>query len=301
MNEIARKVITVDPDFSAIWGDLDAEAYEGLKAEIKEDGIRDPLVIWNPENNYILIDGHNRLRIAEELHLHAVPVMYKVFKDKAEAAQWIVSHQNSRRNITEWERYKAAETVRKIKSQEAKKHLGGDHGNQHSPSLAKTPNLPKDERINSRKEAAEAVGLSEHKIRQGDYVRDKATDEQKAELDAGKKTLKEVYKETVRANAPKKDDIVRKYEALEESTRQDGKTVDLQKAKVHKQAEDFLSQQKASDAYGIIYGLVRDSRKLTAEMIEAYKGTYCNGEEKKYAVHPQSIRDLIEKLEEVLN
>ena len=120
MNEIARSVITIDPDFAAIWGDLDNAAYEGLKAEIISDGIRDPLVIWNPDNNHILVDGHNRLRVAKELNMMAVPVSYKVFKDKADAADWIVNHQSARRNITDWQKYKAVEVYQRILREKAK-------------------------------------------------------------------------------------------------------------------------------------------------------------------------------------
>lgn len=301
MNEIARSVITIDPDFAAIWGDLDNAAYEGLKAEIIADGIRDPLVIWNPNNNHILVDGHNRLKVAKELNMMSVPVSYKVFKDKAEAAAWIVSHQSARRNMTDWQKYKAAEVYQRIIREQAEKNLhkaeGGDRKSESFKPNQGLANSPKVEKtIDTRKETAAASGLSEWKIRQGDFIQKNATDEQKAALDSGRKTMKEVYQETVKANAPKKDDIVRKYEQIEEATRQDGKTVDLQTAKAHKQAEDFLEKQRASDAYDIIYNIIRESRKLTDEMIEVYRKVYSEKDEQKFLINSRSIWDAGQRL-----
>ena len=160
MNEIARSVITIDPDFAAIWGDLDNAAYEGLKAEIISDGIRDPLVIWNPDNNHILVDGHNRLRVAKELNMMAVPVSYKVFKDKADAAAWIVSHQSARRNLTDWQKYKAAEVFQKIVREQAEANHRANGGDKVSEAALE--NSPKPvEKINTRKETAKASGMSE--------------------------------------------------------------------------------------------------------------------------------------------
>lgn len=294
MNEVARTVITIDPDFAAIWGKLEGEAYEGLKAEIKADGIRDPLVIWNKDNRHILIDGHNRLRVAEELHIHAVPISYKVFKNKAEAAQWISDHQNARRNATPGQMYVAAENAQKVirKQGETARAATLKRGDK----LPDLENSPKRETpINTRKEVAKASGLTEWQVRQGDYIR-KHAPEKLEDLRTGKKDLKEVYQETVKANAPKKDDIVRKYEQIEEATRQDGKTVDLQTAKAHKQAEDFLEKQRASDAYDIIYNIIRESRKLTDEMIEVYRKVYSEKDEQKFLINARSIWDAGQRL-----
>ena len=55
MATIARQAITIDPDLHGIWGDLDGEAFEGLKSEIHADGIRDSLVLWKHGTENILI------------------------------------------------------------------------------------------------------------------------------------------------------------------------------------------------------------------------------------------------------
>lgn len=51
--------------------ELKTDDYDRLKKDIKERGIIDPLII---DENYILLTGHNRLKIALELKLKSVPV-----------------------------------------------------------------------------------------------------------------------------------------------------------------------------------------------------------------------------------
>ena len=298
MNEIARSVITIDPDFAAIWGGLDNAAYEGLKAEIITDGIRDPLVIWNPNNNYILVDGHNRLRIAKELNMMAVPVSYKVFKDKADAADWIVNHQSARRNITDWQKYKAVEVYQRILREKAKENAKASGENFGRGMNEKgLENSPKPiEAINVRKQTAEAANLSEWKVRQGDYIQKNATEEQKAALDSGKKTMKEVFNETYNANKPKKADRLKEARETLESTKQDGKTVDLQMAKIHKEAENRLNNELAHETYDSIYLIMREGAKLTDESIDNFFRVYSQKEWLDVLHTAKSVWDIGQKL-----
>lgn len=289
MNEIARSVITIDPDFAAIWGDLDNAAYEGLKAEIISDGIRDPLVIWNPDNNHILVDGHNRLRVAKELNMMAVPVSYKVFKDKADAADWIVNHQSARRNITDWQKYKAVEVYQRILREKAKEQ-------QVRKPQSVLENSPKQKPIDVRKQTAEAANLSEWRVRQGDYIQKNATDEQKAALDSGTKTMKEVFNETYNANKPTKADRLKQAEQLVEATKpEEGKVMNLGQVKDHKKAERLLMEEQASAAYDIIYTIIRESRKLTDEMIDVYKQVYSEKDENHF-INARAVWDAGQRL-----
>lgn len=296
MTTIARQAITIDPDLHGIWGDLDGEVFEGLKSEIHADGIRDSLVLWKQGTENILIDGHNRLRIAELLHLNEIPVCWKEFSDKAEAAGWIVSHQSARRNMTDWQKYKAVEVYQRILREKAKSHLGGDHGNQYSPSLEKSPKLAKEEQINVRKQIADAANLSEWKVRQGDYIQKNATEEQKAALDSGKKSLPEVYKEVLKANAPTKADRIAEAEKMVEATRQDGQTIDIQTAKKHKEAEQRLLEQRARGVSEIISNIVRECRKLTDENIKLFCTVYGMKEDKELLPQARSVWDAGQKL-----
>lgn len=60
--------------------------------------------------------------------------------------------------MTDWQKYKAVEVYQRILREKAKSHLGGDHVNQYSPSLEKSPKLAKEEQINVRKEVKSRFG-----------------------------------------------------------------------------------------------------------------------------------------------
>jgi hypothetical protein len=295
MTTIARQAITVDPDLHSIWGDLDGEVFEGLKSEIYADGIRDSLVLWKQGTENILIDGHNRLRIAELLHLNEIPVCWKEFSDKAEAAKWILEYQSSRRNITDGQKYVASESVQKIIREQARAaQLTNLKKGDASPVLENSPK--RDKPINTRKEVAKAAGISEWKVRQGDFVREHGTPEQIEDLRTGKKSLNEAYKETLKAVAPKKADRIAEAEKMVEATKQEGQMIDLQIAKKHKEAEQRLLEQKARGVYDIIYNIMRECRKLTDEDVRLFCEVYGKKEDSTLLPNARSIWDTGQRL-----
>lgn len=253
MKDIARQSITIDPDLQSIWGDLDEEAFGGLKSEIQTDGIRDPLVLWTNDNRNILVDGHNRLRVADQLHINPVPVIWKEFKDKAEAAEWVFSHQINRRNITDGQRVMAMETIQKAYADSAKENLrkaGEQYGRGHEKDWENSPKANPEEN-RTRTKIAEAVGLSDWKARQGEYVLKNASEEQKEDLRSGKRDLKEVYKEVKKPSKPKEPKPLEPVEDFLNRSRTEAKATETRTAigvisvQAQKITEDRLNEFKA--------------------------------------------------------
>ena len=192
MNDIARQSITIDPDFQSIWGDLDEETFNNLKSEIQTDGIRDPLILWKCENRNVLVDGHNRLRIAEQLHINAVPVVWKEFNDKNEASVWIVTHQVSRRNLTNYERSVLALKLKSLIAKEAKANESkGGKGCQIS------------DKVDTKKEIAKIAGVSHDTIHKVETIEASATPETKQLLKDGKLSINKAYQEVKKPSKPK--------------------------------------------------------------------------------------------------
>ena len=90
--------ITVDNELKSYIRPLKDEEFEKLKESILIEGIRDPLVVWQG----ILLDGHHRYKIAQELGLE-----YKIVEielpNKEAVKEWIIKNQLGRRNLTEQE------------------------------------------------------------------------------------------------------------------------------------------------------------------------------------------------------
>ena len=56
---------------------------------------------WLDVKDFILIDGYNRYRIANELGMESVPTKCLLFETREEVKEWIAQNQLSRRNLDE--------------------------------------------------------------------------------------------------------------------------------------------------------------------------------------------------------
>ena len=87
----------VDPEFKALLPELTPDQRAGLEKAILAEGVLTPLVLWEEEG--ILLDGHNRLEIAQR---EGIPFATRVVKlaSRDAAVEWIFAHQRDRRNLT---------------------------------------------------------------------------------------------------------------------------------------------------------------------------------------------------------
>jgi len=82
---------------------LREEELQLLEQSVLAEGIRDPLVVWNRDGEYVLLDGHHRYELAQKHGLDFSTVEME-FADESEAVQWILRNQLARRNLTEEQR-----------------------------------------------------------------------------------------------------------------------------------------------------------------------------------------------------
>lgn len=127
--------IVIDPEYCALIPPLASDEYSMLESNVKKDGCRDPLVLWNKT----LLDGHNRLKICRENGLK-FEVAYLKFGSREAAKDWIIRNQLGRRNLTrdQWE-YFLGERYNREKRQGARTDLTSgknDHKLQTSKRLA---------------------------------------------------------------------------------------------------------------------------------------------------------------------
>jgi len=95
--------IVVLPEIKKTLFPLRDEELTALEASVLNEGIRDPLVVWPSNGKQILIDGHNRYRLAQK-HGLKFNVQEKHFVDIEEALAWIDQNQLARRNLTDEQR-----------------------------------------------------------------------------------------------------------------------------------------------------------------------------------------------------
>ena len=88
--------LVIDEEFKSLLPPLAPDEYEQLDANCVDAGaIIDPIAVWDG----IVLDGHNRLAIAEERFLPYQTIDIPV-ASREEAIEWILAHQKGRRNLT---------------------------------------------------------------------------------------------------------------------------------------------------------------------------------------------------------
>jgi len=93
--------LKIDSEFESLNRALTEDELKGLKDDIQINGCLNPLITWF--DNDILLDGHNRKRICDELGID-YDIETIELPDRHAAINWIIDNQLSRRNLNAEER-----------------------------------------------------------------------------------------------------------------------------------------------------------------------------------------------------
>lgn len=187
--------IKIDPEFKGFMRSTGEGKHDGLKEDIKRDGCRDPLVVW--KGNRILLDGHHRLAICEELYAEHSEDRFKPkiteveLPDKTSAKIWMVKNQLIRRNLDESQRAMLAVLLEKLYAKQAKDRQG-----------ARTdldPNLDQSEFGRSAEKAAKDMGVSHQSVAYAKKVAENGIPELKQMVNAGELAVSTAAKVAVLA------------------------------------------------------------------------------------------------------
>ena len=151
--------LQINPEFENMIPELTDDELSQLEENILAEGrIVNPIVVWNG----VIVDGHNRYKIAQKYPHIQFTVHEKEFESEQEAQIWICSNQLGRRNLTE----------------QHKKYLWGKrynlecdrakfHGNQYTRSdeSGEGGNRPDQNSHGTRSRIADELGVSEWQVR----------------------------------------------------------------------------------------------------------------------------------------
>lgn len=171
----------MDTRFKHIIPPLSADEYNQLEQNILRDGIRDPLVMWGDT----LIDGHNRLSIAQKHGLDYKTVSM-CFPDDEAAKKWIIINQFGRRNLPLYERARLALELKPIIAEKAKENQRGGQGGVLLPQISAKA-------TDTRQELAAIAGVSHDTIAKVERIEADATDEVRAQVKSGELSINQAY------------------------------------------------------------------------------------------------------------
>ena len=163
---------------------LSNEEFKQLERNILEEGIRDPLVTWNG----ILVDGHNRYRIAQEYDIDFETVE-KEFPDILTVKVWMIVNQFGRRNLNNYQRSVLALHLEGVYNEKAKEKELERKTTFHKSEKS---NL---ETVNSIKELGKVANVSHDTIARVKKIEANASPEIKAKVSTGQISINEAYKE----------------------------------------------------------------------------------------------------------
>ena len=162
MNEMLEN-LKIDPEFEKVIPPLTKDEYHQLEENILDDGrIMMPIAVWGD----IIVDGHNRYRIAREYGDIPFSTTQLDFANRYEAIAWICKNQLGRRNLSDEQktyllgkRYSAEKQIEMIRDESGRFTPVGQ-------------NDPTDDSVRTSERIAKEIGKSEKYVRRADqYAR----------------------------------------------------------------------------------------------------------------------------------
>jgi ParB-like chromosome segregation protein Spo0J len=134
--------LRIEPELRKYIRRLTADEQALLQASVAAEGVRDPLVVWRFNGDYVLLDGHHRFEIAQRLGM-PFEVREVELADLSAAKRWMIRNQLGRRNLTPAE----AAYYRGLEYLEEKKEWGGDRRSEASRSSDQNDHLKTAEQL----------------------------------------------------------------------------------------------------------------------------------------------------------
>jgi len=98
-DEDIKRNIVIWSEFESLIPALQNHEKEQLEENILAEGCREALLLWKNEENYVLIDGHNRYEICQK-HGIDFKIVVKDFESMEAAKSFMINNQLGRRNLT---------------------------------------------------------------------------------------------------------------------------------------------------------------------------------------------------------
>lgn len=216
----------IDPDLSALIPPLSQDEYNQLEENILKEGIRDKLIVWEG----ILLDGHNRLKIALK-HGLDYQTGNIILPDRNAAKAWMIDNQLGRRNLTPAQR----DYLLGLRYKQEKQSHGGDRASEQNVHLKTAEKL------------GAMHGVSHMTVQRAEKFADgidniaKARPELKQEILQGRANFTKAEVQEF-ASAVIEEEVERRLKEREEARREERE----RKAEAIKQAQSYIAEQQTN-------------------------------------------------------
>ena len=183
----------IDNEFKSLIPPLEEDEYNELRNSIKKEGVRDVLITWKG----ILIDGHNRKKIADEFKIK-YKVREKKFKDRNEVIIWMIDNQLGRRNISKYDRTRLA-----LRKEDMLKPIAKEE-QKRKPGVVVQKSAQQKQESKTRTKVAKIAKVSHDTVDKVKYIEQKADAKQKKDLSSQRFSINKIYIELKKAENRKR-------------------------------------------------------------------------------------------------
>lgn len=270
--------MTIDEEFQKLIPPLTDDEYRQLEENCIKEGIREAILVWDRGDDLVIVDGHNRYKIARE---HNLKWNHKVmnFESREAVKIWIVKNQLGRRNLLPQVRALLALKVEPLIAEKAKER-------QIRKSVPQKSAEQKP--IETRKELAKIAGVSHDTIDKIKKIEAEATPHIKELLYSGTITTNQAYNTTFPKTLNPVKEATKEHEEYQEKLKSG--VVDINEAKKDKNNQDILYN-------GFMVELYKALRTVTGFGIMY---TYKDIDKHTKKIPQQESEDLILKLDAVI-
>ncbi len=196
----------IDKELEDFIKPLQQDEFESLSLAIQTDGCLDNIKVWHRGDDSLdpIVDGHNRYKICQQFKI-PFKITRLEFADKSEAMTWMYNNQKSRRNLELIERLDLHSKLQVHLERFAKERMLAGKKVENTKNETLVPKGVFKGKTASR--IAKEAETSTRTVQRYQTIMKKGTDEQKADLRAGKKKIGTVYKE-IRAKEKPKQTLV---------------------------------------------------------------------------------------------
>lgn len=182
--------MTIDEEFQKLIPPLTDDEYRQLEENCIKEGIREAILVWDRGDDLVIVDGHNRYKIARE---NGLKWSHKVlpFKDRETVKAWIRCNQLGRRNLDKWQKFDVAKDLEEaLKKEAAERKKGGQGG------VLLKEKFPEAKDKQTRDKLGNRIGVSGKTYDKMKKIDSEATPQVKQAVRDGKLSINQAYNST---------------------------------------------------------------------------------------------------------
>ena len=283
--------MTIDEEFQKLIPPLTDDEYRQLEENCIKEGIREAILVWDRGDDLVIVDGHNRYKIARE---HNLKWNHKVmnFESREDAMLWMIDNQLGKRNLPKYDK-----TILNLRKQEILSKKSKEISLSNLKRGA-SEGQKSDARGRVDEQIGKMAGVSRDTVRKVAKIEAEATPQVKEAVRQGKLSINQAYNTTFPKVLDPVKEAKERHEAFQEKAKED--VVDFKDAMLDKYDQNIISHGFVRDLYRMgtavkLFGLSHKKEEIEEQIAKLSEETI-----KNIIINIQASIDELERTKKLL-